>query len=88
MASTTAAQYGLNQALFVKVVQCESSFNPDAIGDGGTSFGIAQLHNPSTDWHIATSTALDARQALAIMAEAWVNHEQNRWSCYKLSTGT
>lgn len=87
LAQAIAHEYGLNEALFKAVVKCESNFNSDAIGDKGTSFGIAQLHNPSADWGIATDTALNANDALNIMAQAWVRGEQNRWTCWKLSTG-
>lgn len=87
LAQAIAHEYGLNEALFVKVVKCESHFDENAIGDHGTSFGIAQLHNPYSDWGIATTVALDPVASLHIMAKAWVRGEQGRWSCYKLSTG-
>ena len=41
-------EMGLNNAAACGVlanVQCESDFNPNAVGDGGTSYGICQWHN-------------------------------------------
>ena len=39
---------GLNNAAACGVltnIQCESSFNPEVLGDGGTSYVICQWHN-------------------------------------------
>lgn len=82
-ASTTAQSFGLNPVLFAKVISCESNWNIDAIGDKGTSFGLAQLHNPETDWGISTTTALDPYASINIMAQAWSENKQERWSCYR-----
>lgn len=30
-----------------EIIQAESSFRPDAVGDGGESFGLAQRHAPA-----------------------------------------
>lgn len=42
-----ANQVGLNPNLALAVAKQESGFNPNAIGDGGKSFGIYQIHSPS-----------------------------------------
>src|SRR5690242_5237369 len=70
-ASSTAAAAGLDPVRFQAVINCESGWNPDAIGDDGTSIGIAQVHYPSRDWRISTSTALNPFQAISVMADAW-----------------
>lgn len=37
-------RYNLDPALIAAVIQMESGFNPEAIGDAGKSFGLMQLH--------------------------------------------
>lgn len=83
-ASTTAELYGLDPQLFQDVLECESGFNPNAVGDHGTSWGIAQLHDPETDWQISTSTALDPYLSIRIMARMWARGEAGRWTCWHL----
>lgn len=39
-----ATQLGIPSRILYSVIQVESGFNPTAIGDNGTSFGILQLH--------------------------------------------
>lgn len=84
LASTTARAYGLNVDHFIKTIGCESQWNPEAVGDNGTSFGLAQLHYPSRDWGIATSSAFDPYTAIQIMAKAWQQGFATRWSCYNI----
>lgn len=84
MADRIAKDYGLNRGLFVKVLECESRFKPDALGDGGTSYGIAQLHKPISDWKIPISTAYNPEASMHIMANAWVRGEAKRWTCYRM----
>ena len=42
-----ANQVGLDPNLALAVAKQESGFNPNAIGDGGKSFGLFQIHSPS-----------------------------------------
>ena len=42
-----ANQVGLDPKLALAVAKQESGFNPNAIGDGGKSFGLFQIHTPS-----------------------------------------
>lgn len=39
-----AVKAGIDPNLFVSVAEVESSLNPNAVGDKGTSFGLFQLH--------------------------------------------
>ena len=39
-----AAQRGIDPNIAVQVFRAESGLNPNAVGDQGTSFGVAQLH--------------------------------------------
>lgn len=42
-AHTAAIDSGLNPAKFKQLIACESSWNPEALGDRETSFGILQF---------------------------------------------
>lgn len=88
MATDVAIEHGLNVIHFIKTITCESGWDIYAKGDlatttGYTSFGLVQLHNPNSDWGIATSTAYKPATALEIMASAWDRGEQWRWSCWR-----
>ena len=87
LADSYAKEYHLNQEHFEKVIGCESQWHADIVGDSGTSFGIAQLHYPTRDWGISTSTALDPDTSLKIMAQAWANGQASRWSCWRILYG-
>lgn len=39
-----AQSMGIDPRILYSVIQVESGFNPSAVGDNGTSFGILQLH--------------------------------------------
>lgn len=39
--------YNVDKNISSKVIQCESQYNVNAIGDGGRSMGIAQFQEPS-----------------------------------------
>ena len=82
IAVKVAKEHGLNVDHFLAVVSCESNWNPQAVGDNGTSFGLAQLHNPETDWGLTVKQAEDPETALETMATAWQNNQYQRWSCW------
>lgn len=84
LATKIAVAHGLNVTHFLKTIGCESSWNAEAIGDDGTSFGLAQLHYPVRDWGINIEQAKTPEIALEIMASAWDRGEQGRWSCWKM----
>lgn len=77
-----ATEHKLDVVLFLKVIKCESNWDTHAVGDNGTSFGLAQLHYPKRDWGITKEEAFDSEIALEIMANAWEHGQAQRWSCY------
>lgn len=83
-ATSVATQHGLNVKRYLAVIGCESQWITTAVGDNGTSFGLAQLHNPVTDWGISIEEAKDPSVALPIMARAWQQGKELKWSCYKI----
>lgn len=81
-----AAKYNVSPSLMKKVIFCESSYNPKAVGDGGTSFGLSQIHTPA--WpNITKEQAFDEDFAIEFMAEKFSKNKQNLWSCYRIVTG-
>jgi soluble lytic murein transglycosylase-like protein len=43
----TARLHAIDEKKFLAVAKCESSLNPSAVGDGGKSYGLFQIHLPS-----------------------------------------
>lgn len=72
----------LNTQHFLDTISCESNWNMGAIGDGGTSLGLAQIHLPAHT-EITRAQALDPYFAIPWMASQWENDQAAMWSCWK-----
>lgn len=60
-----AQQEGVDPSLALAVAQQESGFNPNAVGDGGNSFGLFQIHQPShPDYKGGTNPEANARYGI------------------------
>ena len=60
-----AQQEGVDPSLALAVAQQESGFNPSAVGDGGKSFGLFQIHQPShPDYKGGTNPEANARYGI------------------------
>ncbi len=75
-------EYPVHAQDMIRVIACESGFNPRAVGDHNTSFGLAQFHHPETDWGLSIEEAFTPKIAIDTMAQAFERGEQERWSCY------
>jgi len=64
-----------------QTVKCESSFNPKAVGDHGTSIGLSQIHLPAHP-DITKKEAENPDFALQFMASEFSKGRQWEWSCY------
>jgi hypothetical protein len=71
-----ANQYNIPGQIWQSIIQTESGFNPTAIGDNGTSFGLFQLHyggqapaNISAD--ALFNPVINAQYALPYIGQAW-----------------
>ncbi len=73
-----AMQYGIPASLWEDIAYTESGYNPSAVGDNGSSFGLFQLHiggqlpsqynsNPSAVY----DPTLNAQIAMPAIAKAW-----------------
>ncbi len=75
-------QYNVPVPLISTIIEVESAWNPNALGDNGTSYGLFQLHiggqadNAIKDGHKPTDLfdpVLNARYAMPSIAQAWDN---------------
>lgn len=89
-----AERHGASAPELLRVVNCESRFRPDAVGDYGTSFGLAQLNSRPTGllWHfyaVEYTNPFDVHQAADYLARAFAGEwaEQGigrwRWTCWR-----
>lgn len=81
-AATVAKDNGLHVPRFLATIRCESVWNPNAVGDGGKSFGLVQIHLPSHP-NVSKEEALNPVFAINFMAEMWKNDRAYLWSCWR-----
>jgi hypothetical protein len=79
---TQAAKYGVSAEVMRTVVQCESQYNIKALGDGGHSRGLVQIHSGYHD--VSDEDAYDPRFALDFLAKHLQQGKGNLWSCYRM----
>lgn len=59
-----AKEEGVDPAIMLSIAQQESGFNPNAVGDGGKSFGLFQIHSSAhPDYKGGTDPEANARYA-------------------------
>lgn len=78
----SAVKYGVNEGIMRKTLICESHLNPRAVGDGGNSFGLAQIHLPSHP-EITKEEALDPVFATDYIAHEFSLGRAWMWSCWR-----
>lgn len=66
-----------------KIINCESSRNPNAVGDRGNSFGLVQIHLPSHP-SITKEQALDEEYAIDFLAKNLSEGKGYLWTCYRM----
>lgn len=73
--SPIAKQYGVPDLVWKSIIQVESGYNPRAVGDHGTSFGLFQLHRGGQLGNLTPEQAYDpktnAQTAMPAIAKAW-----------------
>lgn len=75
-----AAKYGVSRERLTAVLSCESGLSASAVGDHGTSFGIAQIHLPAHP-DISKSQALDAAWSIDWAAHQFSLGHASMWTC-------
>lgn len=77
-------QHGIPPALISAIIQVESGWDPRAVGDGGTSFGLFQLHiggqaeDAFKDGHSIEDLydpKINTRYAMRYIGRAWDTHK-------------
>lgn len=82
-ASSVAEAQGLNKDHFLATLKCESRFDWKAVGDGGHSIGVAQIHaNSHPD--ITYEQMLDPYWSILWMAKEWRNDRAWQWTCWRI----
>lgn len=76
-----AEKYQVSATQMTNTIFCESSFNPNAVGDGGHSFGVSQIYLPAWVGTITKEQALDPIFAVEFMAEKFSQGKQELWTC-------
>lgn len=79
----SAIEYGVSEVVMRNVIKCESSFNPNAIGDGGHSYGLVQIHLPSHPY-VSKEEALDPEYAVDFLAKNLAVDKGSMWTCYRM----
>ncbi len=83
----SADQYGVSASMMTAILKCESGMRPDAVGDHGTSFGIAQIHL-SAHPDVTKEQALDPLFSIDFLAREMKANRVWQWSCHKIIYGT
>ena len=83
MISSSALKWNVDEERLRKTLFCESSLNPEAVGDGGYSFGIAQIHLPSHP-EITKEQALNPEWSIDYIAEQFSKEKAKMWTCWRI----
>lgn len=79
----SAVKYGVSESLMRQIIKCESGFRPDAIGDGGYSYGLVQIHLPSHPY-VTSEQAKDPEFAVDFLAKNLAVNKGSMWTCYRM----
>ena len=78
----TAKNGGVNPDVALAIAKCESGLNPLAVGDGGQSRGLWQIHRPS--WpEITDAQAFDPEWSTAWAVEK-LKSRPAHWTCWRI----
>jgi len=76
-------KYGVSASVMRRVIKCESSGNPNAVGDFGQSFGLVQIHAPSHPY-VTRAQALDPEFAVEFLAKNLALGKGSMWTCWRM----
>ncbi len=80
----SAEKYDVNPGVMFKTLECESGYRTDAVGDHGTSFGIAQIHLPAHP-DITKEQAFDPDFSIDFMGKEMGKGNAWKWTCFKIN---
>lgn len=78
-----AVKYGVDSHSLTSTLACESGYNADAVGDKGTSFGVAQIHL-SAHPEVSREQALDPLWSIDWAAKMFAAGRASMWTCYNM----
>lgn len=76
-----AEQYGVSTTTMDSIIQCESGYDPKAVGDKGKSHGLVQIYSPAHPT-ITIEQAESPFFALDFLAKNLSKGRGKMWSCY------
>lgn len=76
-----ASEFDADAKEMTETIRCESRFHPDAVGDNGKSFGLAQIHLPAHP-DVSKEQALDPDFSIKWMAAHWF--QKRIWTCARI----
>lgn len=79
----SAQKYGVSEVVMNKVISCESNYKPNAVGDGGKSHGLVQIHQPSHPY-ITRAQATDPEFAIDFLARNLADGKGRMWTCWRM----
>jgi len=79
-----AEKYHVSASVMNKVIACESSYNPETIGDGGKSYGLVQIHQDYWGDKITIEQSKDPFFAIDFLAEKLSKKQGHLWTCYRM----
>lgn len=77
-----ATEEGVSPAVVKKVIECESQYNVNALGDSGHSRGLVQIHNK---YHpeVSDEEAYDAQFAVDFLVQKLKEGRGKEWTCWR-----
>lgn len=82
-----AVRYGIPSEPLIGTLRCESGFDKSAVGDKGTSYGVAQIHLPAHP-EVSKEEALNPWFAIDWAAYQFSIGNQNIWTCHRQLYGS
>lgn len=79
-----ALEYNVSESVMNKVIDCESSYDINASGDGGKSYGIVQIHMGYWGDKVTPEMAKNPYYAVEFLADKLSKKEGHLWTCYKM----
>lgn len=74
-------EYGVSEDVMNSVINCESQYNPKALGDSGHSRGLVQIHN--TYHAVPDEDAYDPAFAIRFLAQHLKEGNGHLWTCWR-----
>lgn len=82
LADERADHYKVSRSVVRAVIACESTWNIKAVGDGGHSHGLVQIHEPSHP-EITREQAQNPWFAVDYLAKEISKGNGNQWTCFR-----